>query len=136
MDSSNCVPLSRCPFFVEETIVDPCVALEAADSIDSPCIPNTPLLFDARRPVELSPPTAPVERVAEPRAPPAFPDAEPAVFITVPPAAPAVDVAPPSQPPPLRAAPDAEPMPAPDAPAPRSSAPAAASAEDCAAASA
>src|ERR1700682_7026 len=106
MDRSNCVPLSRCTFFVEETIVDPCVALEAAELIDSPCRPNTPLLFDARRPVEPSPPTAPVERLAgprvpaalpdaEPRAPPAFPDAEPAVFITAPPVEPALDVAPP-----------------------------------------
>src|ERR1700686_4730621 len=123
MDRSSCVPLSRGTVFVVETMVEPGVALEAAQSIDSPCRPNTPLLFDARRPVEPSPPTAPVERLAEPRAPPALPaaeprappalpDAEPAVFITVPPVEPALDVAPPSKPP-LRGAPDAEPVAAP-----------------------
>ena len=72
-----------------ETIVEPCVALDAAELIESPCSPNTPLLFEVRRPVEPSPPTAPVERVAAPRVPPAFTGAEPAVFTTVPAAAPA-----------------------------------------------
>ena len=66
------MPLSRCTFFVEETIIEPCVALEAAESIESPCRPKTPLLFEARRPAEVNPPTAPVDRVAVFNVPPAF----------------------------------------------------------------
>ena len=109
------VPLSRCTFFVEETIIDPCVALEAAESIESPCRPKTPLLFEARRPSEVNPPTAPVERVAVFRVPPAFTGTELAVFTTLPAVAPVVEVTPPINPPPPRADPDTAPVPPPEA---------------------
>ena len=102
--------------------------------IESPSRPNTPLLFEERRPMEVNPPTAPVDRVAAPRFPPAFPDAEPAVFMTVPAVAPAVDATPPIKPPPVCAAPDVEVIPPPDGI--MSPEPAAASIEDRAAASA
>jgi len=113
------VPLSRWTFFVVETIMDPCVAFDAAESIERPSRPNTPLLFDASRPVEVSPPTAPEERVTEFSDPPAFTGAELAVFMTAPvvplAAAPAVDATPPASPPPLRADPWAAPIPPPEA---------------------
>jgi hypothetical protein len=98
--SSICVPLSRCTFFVEETMIDPCVALEAAELIESPCRPKTPLLFEARRPSEVNPPTAPVDGVAAFKVPPAFTGTELAVFTTLPVVAPAVEATPPNNPPP------------------------------------
>ena len=128
------MPESRCTFFVEETIIDPCVALEAAESIESPRKPNTPLLFEARRPSEVNPPTAPVDRVAVFRVPPAFTGTELAVFTTLPAVAPVVEVTPPINPPPPRADPDT--APSPPAEAIMSSAPAAAVVEDCSTASA
>ena len=130
------MPLSKWTFFVVETIMDPWVALDAAESIERPSIPNTPLLLDASRPVEVSPPTAPVECIAVFIVPPAAEGTELAVFITVPDVAAAVEVAveatPPARPPPPRADPCAAPMPAPEAvisPAPEFAA-------DCAEASA
>ena len=84
--------------------MDPCVALDAAESIERPSMPNTPLLLDASRPVEVSPPTAPEERVTVFSDPPAFTGAELAVFKTVPvvapAAAPAVEATTPARPPP------------------------------------
>jgi len=38
---------------VDETIMDPCVAVDAAESIETPSIPNTPELLDARRPADV-----------------------------------------------------------------------------------
>src|SRR5579872_1085611 len=131
-ESSICVPLSRCTFFVGETIMEPCVALEVAELSESPSMPNTPLLLEASRPADVNPPTAPVERDAAPRLPAAFPEAEPAVFTRVPAPAPAVDVTPPTKPPPVRAPPEGmDPMPLPDG-----MMSSAAFTEDCAAASA
>src|SRR5580700_8016988 len=107
--SRSCVPLSRWTFFVVETIMDPCVALDAAESIERPSMPNTPLLLEASRPIEVSPPTAPEERATEFRVPPVFKGTELEVFMTAPvvPAAvePAFEVTPPTRPPPLRADP-------------------------------
>ena len=64
------------------------MALDAAESREIPSSPNTPLLLDASRPVDVSPPTAPVERVAAFSVPPAVPLAvegtELAVFKTLP----------------------------------------------------
>ena len=119
---------------VDDTIIEPCVALDAALSIETPSSPNTPELFDASRPAEFRPPTAPAERVAEFSEPPAVDESVLDVFRTLPVAAPAVppavDAAPPTRPPPLRAVPCTAPMPAPEAMA--SSAPALAAAADCA----
>src|SRR5579864_2206234 len=109
--------------------MDPWVALDAAESIERPSMPNTPLLLDASRPVEVSPPTAPEERVTVFSDPPAFTGAELAVFTTPPAAAPAVEATPPARPPPLRADPCAAPIPPPEATI--SSAPVEAAAADC-----
>src|ERR1700730_6922668 len=92
--------------------MEPCVALEVAELSESPSSPKTPLLLEASRPVDVNPPTAPVDRDAAARVPPAFPEAEPAVFTRLPAPAPAVEVTPPTNPPPLCAAPDdMDPMP-------------------------
>src|SRR5216683_63379 len=134
--SRSCVPLSKWTFFVAETIMDPCVALDAAESIERPSMPNTPVLLDASRPVEVNPPTAPVDRVAVFSVPPAVAGSELDVFITVPVAAPAVapavEATPPARPPEPRADPCAAPIPPPVAVI--LSAPAEASVADCAAA--
>ena len=109
------MPLSRCTFFVVETIMDPCVAFDAAELIERPSRPNTPLLLDDSRPVEVSPPTAPEERATVFSDPPAFTGAELAVFMTVPvdalAVAFAVEATPPARPPPFRADPWTAPIP-------------------------
>lgn len=114
---------------VVETIMDPCVALDAAELIESPSRPKTPLLLEASRPVEVSPPTAPEDRVTVFSDPPAFIGAELAVFMTAPVVAPAVEATPPARPPPLRADPCAALIP--PAEAAISSAPVEAAAADC-----
>ena len=111
----SCVPLSRCTFFVEDTIVDSCVALVAAESSERPSSPNTPLLLDSSRPDDVNPPTAPEERVIGLSEPPAATGIELAVFITVPVAEPVDEETPPTRLPPPRAVPRIEPMPAPEA---------------------
>src|ERR1700724_3217854 len=96
-------------FFVVETIMDPCVALDADESIIRPSMPNTPLLLEASRPIEVTPPTAPEERATEFRVPPVFNGPQLEVCMTAPvvPAAvaPAFEVTPLTRPPPPRADP-------------------------------
>src|SRR5579862_5826752 len=99
--------------------MDPFAALDVAESIERPSRPNTPLLLDASRPLEVSPPTAPEECATVFSDPPAAEGTELAVFMTVPVAAPAVafavEATPPASPPPLREVVCIAPIPPPDA---------------------
>ena len=95
------MPLSKWTFFVAETMMDSCIALDAAESIESPSRPNTPLLLDASRPAVVSPPTAPEERATVFSVPPEFKGNELDVFMTAaevaPTVAPAFEATPPTR---------------------------------------